>query len=232
MCHEIVYKNEYGNCIANETGVLTVSSRLSSKKSSNNILSEQNSGNPTELLFELPYEDIMIEDVEDMFDLHLNATMASNVELNISSTLERNYKIECSECIFVFHENQRIHDSFIDKKLNTNPSYRLHQPCESTVKILQIANKVSSLLAQGSSFEFTVQNILNYLPIDDLFNQSNFDEHTFIENKLAHKQQFVCNIVQNYLRMKADKIGIKISEEERGEYIRHKNKKNVHSAGQ
>lgn len=85
--------------------------------------------------------------------------MASTVETNIMGIFKRNHKIECSVCINVFGENSKMSDSFINKKCLINP--KIHQPCESTVKIITVINRVSVLLQQGNSFNYVVAAIQN-----------------------------------------------------------------------
>lgn len=221
VCHQIVYKNDYGNCITDETGVLTVSSKQPPRKPTQNF--PENIAD--DVVFH--YDDLTNDNVEK-FDQHMNAYMASIVENNIMSTLARNHKAECNICINVFSENNKINDPFIDKKRQTDS--KVHQPCESTVTIITVINKISILLSQGNSFDYVLNTVFNHLATEALFDQSDFKHQS--ENDMAHKEGFIRKIVENYLKMKAEKIGNRISEEERGTYIRHKNKKNVHNAGQ
>lgn len=226
-----MYQNQCGkaNCIADETGVLTVSSRQLSKKPTN-MASEPNDENEVEWNYADIYD--AINEEVGQFDNHLNAYMANIVESNIFLVLKHNHKAECSDCMQVFQENAKINDSFIHKKLETNPNNQLHQPCTSTVTIIKVINYISKLLSQGRSFHYISQTVLTHIPIDELFDRSNFEGHTYMQGQLSHKEEFIRKIIENYLKIKAEKIGIRISEEERGEYIRHKNKKNTHNAGQ
>lgn len=79
---------------------------------------------------------------------------------------------------------------------------------------------------------------LNSLDFNDLYEYTNFEEHTnddeieTWENYRDHKTHFLSNVIETYINMKAHKIGNKIRDEERGRYIRHKNTKLIHTSGQ
>lgn len=132
-CHQIVYRGHRANCISNETGVLTVSSRQLPQKPSQGLERGSNrSGDGTD--FDFDYMAAIHEDIEK-FDEHLNALIASSIENTIWKKLEQNTKLECEECKSVFIENQKIDDSLISMKIETK-SCDAHQPCRSTVGII------------------------------------------------------------------------------------------------
>lgn len=82
---------------------------------------------------------------------------------------------------------------------------------------------------------FISLTVVNYLDIDCLYTDSVFEDHARfneIEIQLNHKINFLLTVIKTYMHIKANKIGSKISDEERGVYIRHTHKKLVHISGQ
>lgn len=224
VCHEITYDGNKANCISNETGILTVSSEIMSQSLNKKAVHEVHE------MEELNYYDVINEDLEP-FDLHLNAYAASMVEEKIKQRTDR-LKNKCVSCSQAFQENEKTVDSFIARK-------KSNQPCKSTVNIVTATNKIMFLLPNK---EFSIYSIsmmtLNSLDFNDLYEYTNFEEHTnddeleTWENYRDHKTHFLSNVIETYINMKAHKIGNKIRDEERGRYIRHKNTKLIHTSGQ
>lgn len=232
VCKEIVYKNNYANCISNDTGVLTVSSARPKPSKADGTPAQS-----YEIEIEFDYLAAIDEEI-DKFDQHLCAYIASSIETKIKDTIEKCSKKECIECICVFAENSKFQDDFIALKSTTKS---LHKPCKSTVNIVKATNKILSLLennrhtALSFTYERTLQTIMSHLLIEELYTESLFDQHLMAEENsgiFTHKENFIRKVINEYMKLKSKKIGNRISEEERGEYIRHKNKKRVHEAGQ
>lgn len=224
VCHEITYDGNKANCISNETGILTVSSEIMSRS-----IEKKNVHVEHEIDFN--YHDVLNEELEP-FDVHLNAYAAFMIEEKIRQSLER-HKRKCLSCIQVFQENEKIDDSFITRKIKSN------QPCKSTVNIVKATNKMMILLPNK---EFNTASLslmtLNSLDFDDLYAYTDFEDHAnyagtdTCQNYRKHKADFLSNVIETYINMKAHKIGNKIGDEERGIYIRHSHKKLIHTAGQ
>lgn len=235
VCHEVVYDGKKANCITDETGILTVSSELVSE-SANSAKSRQPRQTAPVDLDELDYlyHEIIDEELEK-FDEHLNAYAASKVEEKIKHAI-RTQKNKCNQCLQTFHQNEMISNSFIARKASTNEQI---QPCKDTVKIIKVINKIhSSLSDQEYDVETVRVTVLQYLDYEDLFNGTDFEDHNNVEmettrnSQISHKEDFIRSIVEGYTNIKAHNIFRKISDEERGVYIRHHNRKQTHFAGQ
>lgn len=151
--------------------------------------------------------------------------------------MKRCKKKECVQCIDVFNENVKCDDDFTIMKSESDSSFK--RPCESTVNLIKATNKILSILedqaigTDSNMYDSILKTIMSYLRMEELYTQSNFNMHP--ENKsrlLGHKEDFICKIVQSYMKKKSQQIGSRISEQEKGQYIRHRNKKRVHEAGQ
>lgn len=235
VCNEIVYRNDRANCITNETGVLTVSSAVPKKKSTvveSLMLS-------TTLEIDFDYDEAIHEELEKL-DQHLCAYLASTIETEIIKHAKKAFKKECYECIAVFYENDTSNNDFIAMKQSTNPDFK--NPCLSTVRIVIASNKIFHILkdqfpelSTANAYNSILRCILKSLPIEELYTQSEFDWHiqaNELSNQLSHKENFIYNIINQYMKLKSQNIGGRISEEERGKYIRHNNKTRVHEQGQ
>lgn len=229
MCKEIVYKNNYGNCISDDTEILTVSSARVQKTLTTNT------ANSFEIEFN--YDETVNESL-GKFDEHLCAYTASLIEKKLFEMLKKYNKKECSECVDVFVENEKIENDFINRK---NSTVQCKKPCRSTVNIIKVTDKIVSLLVDHITYDdknmhdSVLRTIMCNLYIEDLFTETNFDLHTAprkTSQSLTHKEEFIYKVVYEYMKLKSNKIGSRISEEERGTYIRHTSKKGVHQAGQ
>lgn len=231
VCKEIVYKNNYANCMTDDTGVLTVASSRSADKPTADYTFE--SGN----LFEIEFDYYAAIDEEiGKFDQHLNSFIASTIESKLTETMKRCHKKECSQCIEVFNENDKVEDDFITKKNETSLT---NKPCRSTVDLVKATNKILNLLVDQvvgldvNVYVSTIKKVMSLLNIQELFKQSNFNTHSQKKCGLfTHKEEFICKIVSEYMKLKSQRIGSRITEQERGTYIRHNNKKRIHEAGQ
>lgn len=233
VCKEIVYENNYGNCISNDTNILTVSSKGPAKPG--NIDSTYSRGDTFEVEFD--YFDAVSEDI-GKFDQHLNAFTASKIETQIIETIKRCHQRECEECINVFDENAKIHDDFIALK-NVRNSHQY--PCKSTIDIIKATNKILHIIEQQTllephrSYDKVLRTIMSCLYIDELYEKSDFNLHNKAEENSCsfdHHEKFIYKIVNEYMKLKSKKIGSRITEEEQGIYIRHNNKKRIHESGQ
>lgn len=223
VCHEITYDGNKANCISNETGILTVSSELIPRTK------ERNLNKVPEIDFN--YHEVISERLEK-FDMHLNAYAAYTVERKIRENIQK-HKEKCMSCIQAFQENEKVDDDFIRRKNISD------QPCKSTVDIIKASNKIMCVLPDNEfDFESISLTILNHLDFDVLYVDTVFEDHncterqTNYQNRMSHKEYFLLNVVKAYIQIKAHKIGGKIGDEERGVYIRHKNKKLIHTSGQ
>lgn len=226
------------NCIISATNLLTVSSeQQSTQKPRKQPLSETSSRviESIEMKFEADYNGL-INSERDEYDQHINAYLASIIENNI---IEKNIARSvsgCKDCLNVFPENIRINDSFLTKK---NQSSYIRQPCKSTVDIIVASNTIMKSLAQlldHVELNDVVNTTLHCLDIDEIFDSSNFNAHqnnNMPPISLTHKEQFVCNILSEYMHIKSKKICDRVTaEEHKAGNIRKKNTKNIIFAGQ
>lgn len=187
-------------------------------------------GKPFEIDFS--YFEAIDEKIEKM-DEHLYAYSASVIEKSIMSAISRGKVKECEDCVTVFRENIKVENDFINRK-NTTASF--HIPCQCTVNIIKATSKILDLLADKrifsdpSNYNNALRTIMNNIDMDEFYSRSLFDLHEKATN--IHKEEFIFKIINEYLKMKSRKIGTKISEEERGTYIRHSYRKRVHEKGQ
>lgn len=230
VCKEIVYKNNYANCISDDTGVLTVSSARPVKQCT--VSDTYARGQIFEIEFN--YEVAIHENIEK-FDEHSCAFIASTIESQCIQTMSRSHKKECAQCIEVFEENEKIDDDFLTLKSETS---QIRKPCISSVHIIKATNKIIEMLNNNATmhldmYDSVLKTIMDYLDSEKLYANSNFTNHSKSSSALlSHKEAFIFKIVDEYMKLKSRKIGARISEEKRGVYIRHNNKKRIHEAGQ
>lgn len=184
---------------------------------------------------EFDYEEVIHESIEK-FDEHSCVYIASLIEKKLIQTMTRCHRKECSQCIAVFDENEKADDDFIKLRSETT---QIRKPCISTVHILKATNKIIELLfncpteCNDYMYESVIKTTMQHLDEEKLYTQSDFTVHPGKSSDiLSHKQVFMYKIVDEYMKMKSRKIGARISEEKRGKYIRHNNKKRTHEAGQ
>lgn len=177
-----------------------------------------------------------VDEEIEAFDQHVNACVAATLESTLISRMKRCTKKECLQCCAVFEENAKFQDDFIDMQ---NQFKQCRVPCKCTVDIIKVSNKVFSMLENQIEFENQYSDkhdkilgtILIVLDKDELYPNSNFNWH---DNAISgqHKVDFIRKVIYEYLKMKSCKVGGRISEQERGTYVRHNNKKRTHEAGQ
>lgn len=213
-------------------GVLTVSSALPNQQRTNGT-------NHSACIFQIGNEefdyDAAINEELEKFDEHLCSYIASTIECKIIKSLRQCHEKACSQCIGIFNENELVKNNFISKKMQyaCNP---LKVPCLSTVHIIKASNKIFDILERRKHqintvhmHDSTLKTIMSLLPLEQLYTQSNFELHGQHD---SHKETFIHDIVLTYMKQKSNKIGNRITEQEKGEYIRHNNKKQVHISGQ
>lgn len=224
VCHEITYDGNRANCISNETGILTISSEIIP-----HTKNERNHSQVPEVDFN--YNEVINEKLEE-FDMHLNAFAGYRIEKKIREKVQKQ-KEKCMTCIRAFQENDKVDDQFLTRK---NIS---EQPCKSTVDIIKASNKMMFVLPDKEfDFESISLTILDHLDLSTLYVNTAFEHHnctakqTNLQYRISHKEHFILSVVKTYIMIKAQKIGSKIADEERGVYIRHTNKKLIHTSGQ
>lgn len=231
ICKEIVFKNDYGNCVTNDTGILTVSSRKVKSNEQFTIESILSQTNAFEIEFDYHYA--LDEEIEK-FDEHLCAFTACRIEQKIKENIKRSHRKECSQCIDIFNENIKLDNDYITRTAQS-------KPCKSTVDIIKATNRICTLLENDEDIDTstalynrTLKTIMSHLVAEELYAQSDFENHDQrnTSSNITHQEEFIFKIVVEYMKMKSNMIGNRITEEERGKYIRCNYKKRVHEAGQ
>lgn len=190
-----------------------------------------------EIELHINYDETMLKEfqVMDAYEEHMTAYMALSIEEKLLQKIKQ-FQYKCSACAsLLFHSNEKIDDQLL--KMKTTPIGQAQQPSRSTLKIVILANAVLKLISsqseQGNNFVSVWKTIFNNLDIDDLYSTENFEQHDHKKSsQYTHKEEFIIEILKMYMTLKSKKIGKKITDEERGELIRHRNKDAIHKAGQ
>lgn len=220
-----------GNCIINSTDVLTVPSTQKKLQQSS-----QPSFTQVETV-EIDFAEFYgLLDVEiEPYDQHKRAIIASTVENNIIKQIKMRSKSTCQDCLTVFGENTKIIDTLIAKKQKTKP---IAQPCNSTFDIISSCDIANELLQSHAYVDIHVmaKSIFCILDTDQMYDSSDFHTHQHSANSgcsLTHKEQFIYNVIKEYLCMKSKKIGKRLTiEEQKGRALRRKLTRSIILAGQ
>lgn len=223
----------HSNCVLSSSNVLTVSSATQSEKNSATIQFEQIK--PIEI-DEAAFH-YMLETEIEPYDQHLRAIIASQVEKKIIGKISARKKTACQNCLNIFKENEKVSDSFIQKKCRTKQH---NQPCYSTVNILLRCDLLFKMLQSKDFIDVNViaQTAFSMTMIhtNELYDLSSFDTHddpSSTENSMTHKNKFIYDVIFEYMNMKSQKIGKRITvEEQNNRAIRRKLTRNIILAGQ
>lgn len=229
VCHPLI-TSKGTNVITNATGILTISSR---KPTEIQLTSKSPPDQTQEYEIEVDYSTLLVDELNDMdqYDHHVIASVALSIEQKLIQKMNIcKHKYKCSQCIeLLLTSSEKIHDNLLAMKVTNS------QPSKSTVDIVTFANAVMKWISkqrgQGNDHNAVLRTIYNNLIIDDLYTNENFELHEHKSNNL-HKDEFVKQLIEIYLQLKSNKIGKKITDEERGELIRNRRKQDVHHAGQ
>lgn len=219
VCHPLTTSKDH-NVISNATGILTISSREVRQRRSVNSVDAQS--------FEINCEGIMEQEIDSMqlYDQHLCAHLALCIEERMIKSFERSNKSSCLQCLEILKNgDERINSPLLAKK-----NKERCQPKKSTLQIVIFSNAVTKLIAsneQETHIQSVKKTICENLDMEELYTSS-----VFGHGGQNHKEKFVTQIVNTYLVFKSEKIGKRISDEERGVFIRSRLKAVTHLAGQ
>lgn len=229
---------EKTNCIISASDLLTVSSAqqlIQQSARGQTQLSYEGSSAIERIQIEMCFDELINPEIDD-FQKHTFAFLASTIEANIIKKLQARSVSGCKDCLNIFNENDKINDRFLTKK---NRSSNIDQPCRSTVNIIVAGTTVMTNLQSESHVEFDVliKAILSCLDIDQLYELSQFDDHQghgiLLNSSQTHKEQFISNILREFMHIKSRKICNRITvEEHKGKNKRKLNTKNTIFAGQ
>lgn len=206
------------------SNILTVSSAQTP-----NMLSHNDIINASGIEIDSDYE-TLISNKLDPYELHMCAYLSSVVQANIIRKIKARLKSACQDCVYVFNENCEIYDSFIEKKKKSGQN--LNQPCRSTFHIIVACNSIFKILQAIDHVEYNVmaKTILNNLNIEALYESSEFNSHQYeyvSAASLTHKDYFVFDVVEEFMRMKSINIGRRITDEEWSESVKKRRARRV-----
>lgn len=222
-----------GNCIMNSTNLLNVSSVQKPVQQPEPL--QFHSVREVEI-DEIEFHYLLNSEIEP-YEEHMRAFLASTVEGNIVKNILRKSKSVCQCCLSVFSQNSKMHDTFIAKK---NQRKQLAQPCRSTVDIIAACDIVLQLLQPHPHvpFDVTAKTIFNQLNIEELYDSEEFIDHQNPARKniifdMSHKEEFIYDVLSEYLSLKSKNIGKRITiEGQNGRAIRRNLTRHIILAGQ
>lgn len=228
VCHPLVTSVDH-NVISNATGMLTVSSRQKTRTTPSN--------QPTIQQYEIEcsYKETLEDELKNMepYDMHMIAYAALCIEEKMLNKMKNaKHKQMCPGCFdMLLARHDKINDSLLAMKEKNK------QPCQATVNLVIFSNEVMKLISEhssrGNSFNAVCKTIYNYVDTEEVYSYENFENHIQnFEPQAEHKQNFIMRMIKTYNSLKSHKIGNKITDEERGELIRNRRRKEIHFAGQ
>lgn len=185
-------------------------------------------------------EDLNAAQFVDDSHNHSIAYMASSLEAKIVHAKSPRLIVKCEACVETFIQNELMDDSFIRfKARKTN----IIQPCRSTYEICKfIDNFLKYHEDKSITFRAATTKILGTIDFNSLYPETNFFNHSGIMESLVenhktnirknHKYDFVKQIVELYIKLKATHIAKCITSKSHDESVRHFYKKLIHLAGQ
>lgn len=184
--------------------------------------------NATAIELDIDYEALISTEL-DPYEEHMIAYVSSTIEANIIRKLKAQSVSGCQDCLSVFNENSKIHDSFIEKKKASG--HTMFQPCSTTREIALACNSVFKILQANKHVDFKIlsKTIWNCLDIEASYDSSQFDSHSYNDtcDNLTHKEHFVFKIIEEYLRIKSRNIGRRITDEEWAESMKRRKARRV-----
>lgn len=228
VCHPLLTSRDH-NVLSNATGILTVSSRKIERLPPVVVVSQVPD-------LELQYETVMLTALEEAepYERHMCAYIALCVEESfIEKTKSHKYK--CKECAAILLSRaHKINDELLSMK--SRDVGQIQQPSASTLKIVIFGNAIVEMYSEehrsSNNINVICRNIINNIDTDDLYNDDSFSHIGHEDSAGSHKVEFIRMMVQTFVALKSRKICKKITDEEKGELIRHKKKREVILRGQ
>lgn len=219
ICHPLITSRDH-NVITNATGILTVPCKSQKRQKSKNFIDRED-------LFNINYTEMIIQETMAMddYDKHICAFVALWIEKRIFRETKNAHRSRCLYCAeILFEQAEKIDDTLLMKKNKEN-----HQPCKSTIDIVIFSNAVIKMFPSDAriNFDDVHATIHNNLKAEELYSNS-IIEH----DGQYHKETFLFYLVETYLKMKSERIGKLIGDEERGSFLRNRLNTQIHLAGQ
>lgn len=182
-----------------------------------------------EIEIELNFHEITFCDMNP-YEKHICVLSASAIEESINQQIKIRPISACQDCLNIFNENDKTFDSLIEKKQRRGQ--HINYPCSSTIKIVQVIDKIVKSLQSFDHIacENMMKTTLEILEVDSLYESSEFDLHIFKQETntpITHKEQFVLNIVNEYVKMKSKEICSRIAAEEQRESRKKRKEKKI-----
>lgn len=152
--------------------------------------------------------------------IDLSDLTTANIALNIERKMEN--KFTCQPCKNVFTENDKVHQAF-----QSNSQSR--KACRSTFEICQTADFFLKMEVLKGQFDlkFIQEAIYHSLRPENLFANSNFDDHTdHLKKDLIH------TIIAHFIKIKGQHIARITSYNEHSKHMRRKLSKLIHNYNQ
>lgn len=218
VCHPFTTSMDH-NVISNATGILTVPSTTRPR------LPPADSMNVQQI--EINFEEAFKAEADEMdpYDKHTCAYVALCIEEKMIQNVKLSKKHSCYECLSALDQNEKIQDELLAKKEKVRK-----QPCKSTFEIVIFSNAVKKIISLHDDQE-TSFNAVGALICENLNTHVLCTAPTF-EHGHNHKNLFLKQIVNTYQTLKSANIGMRITDEERGAFIRSRLKTQTHLAGQ
>lgn len=142
------------------------------------------------------------------------------VARQIEDKIENVEQFYCDQCRHIFNENEKLNGCYLS-------SNYVRPPCVSTYNICTITDKHLMLfLSRNFDFNVLYYRVFQEINWDQTYEKSNFQMHR------DHKYHLVKCIVNEYSRMKSNRIAKKLTMDEHVEILRSKLTKLIHYIGQ
>lgn len=218
VCHPLTTSVGH-NVISNATGILTIPAAHGKKTTASTETEEFET-------ITINFTEAISHEIDrmDPFEIHTCAYVASCIENEIRKRSKTSTKISCAECVDILSQDMKINDQLLAKKNDVTV-----QPCESTVDIVVFSNAAINLITSDlkRNFDGVQKTIISYLDMNKVYTGSDF-----IHSNDDHKEKFVAEVVRTYLKLKSQNIGNRVTDEERGAFIRNRLKSRIHELGQ
>lgn len=139
------------------------------------------------------------------------AFFAGSVEIRLQSK-----RFDCQHCQFIFNENEKVEGIFFENN-------KTQKPCKSTYLICRYTHKFISEKIGKVDFDYhgIMRSTLNSVRNSYLFSRTNFSHI----DGYFHKQCFVKDIIDEYVRIYATYVARRITLEQQQIIIRNRNKR-------
>lgn len=212
-----IRSSELANCI-DDLNILTISSHRSRRPTLNELNASTIDDSLSDSMCEQGLEQIgdmnfLADGLEDASIAYLAGFIEKKIDFS---------RFECSDCINVLRENDKILASMCMQSSYTQI------PCRSTYNVCKIANRDVNVHKRRShfSYEALFNVIMREINMNSLFSNSNF------EHDPMHKYYFVTFIIEEFIRLQSNQIAKTKTLDMQRKILRKGLHKYVHFIGQ